>query len=95
MSWELTKLIGWGQQRVSFSVFIFLAGIGVLTEKGGGNPVLPVVRVFDMILCDVCWEFRLLGWTSLSNPTGFICATSTVGRLEIPLSSDSAMSRCF
>ena len=29
LSWELTKLIGWGEQRGSLSVFIILAGVGV------------------------------------------------------------------
>ena len=29
LSWELTKLIGWGEQKGSLSVFIILAGVGV------------------------------------------------------------------
>ena len=54
VSWDLTKVVGWGEQRGSFSEFIILAGVGVQTEKGGGNLILAGVRGFDMIPCEAC-----------------------------------------
>lgn len=49
-----------------------------------------------MFPCSACWKLGLLDWTSgLSFSAGFICMTSTVGRLGIPFFSDSSMSLLF
>ena len=66
------------EQKRYFSVFIILAGVGAWTKKGGDDLTLAGVRGLDMVPCDACWEFKLLGLTFLSNSTGFICTMSAV-----------------